>query len=293
MESKKKAKGLGRGLEALLAPNQTEEQTHSLVNLIAIAQLQAGAYQPRQYIDESALMDLVASIQAQGLLQPIVVRPIAQNRYEIIAGERRFRAAQLAGLSEIPAIVKTVSDKDAAAIALIENIQRENLNALEEAQAIQRLLDEFQYTHEQTAAAIGRSRSAVSNLLRLLQLTKPVQTMLLAGDLEMGHARALLALNHAEQIALAQKAIGQKLSVREVERLSKKSSDPKQAIVKIQKKSRDITRLEEELADQLATPVKIKLSSKGKGELIIQFANLDIFEKVIERLKSEEFSTLN
>src|SRR5450830_1139071 len=237
----KKQKGLGRGLDALLGgagdfadavPTVTGAPTS-----LSVQHMQAGKYQPRTRMDEGALAELAASIKAQGLMQPILVRPIGQNngvtRYEIIAGERRFRASQMAGLEEVPVLVKDVDDQAAAAMALIENIQREDLNPLEEAQGIQRLIDEFSFTHEQAASAVGRSRSAVSNLLRLLNLAQPVQTMLMAGDIDMGHARALLAVDPATQISLANMIIARRLSVREAEKLvanaAAESDQPKPA----------------------------------------------------------------
>ena len=217
----KKKKGLGRGLEVLLGTTPDLSSESPLVSPVSMTRLQYGKYQPRSRMDEGALNDLAASIREQGVMQPILVRPIAggSKRYEIIAGERRFRAAQISGLKEIPAIVKHVDDKTAAAMALIENMQREDLNPLEEAMGIQRLVSEFSFTHERAAQSIGRSRSAVTNLLRLLNLTEPVQTMLTAGDIDMGHARALLAVEGAVQIALATQIVAKRLSVREAEKL--------------------------------------------------------------------------
>jgi ParB family chromosome partitioning protein len=241
-------------------------------------------------MDEGALNELAASIKTQGLMQPILIRPIADNRYEIIAGERRFRAAQLAGLQDVPVLVKDVDDQAAAAMALIENIQREDLNPLEEAQGIHRLITDFNFTHEQAAGAVGRSRSAVSNLLRLLNLAKPVQTMLMAGDIDMGHARALLAVDAASQITLANQIIAKRLSVRETEKLVVRATTEAAAPNKARKqreKSRDITRLEEELSDALATSVTIKLGAKNRGQLVIEFADLDALDGVIGRLRTE------
>lgn len=293
----KKPKGLGRGLEALLggSPDLTPE-ANSAANATAtmpITALQAGKYQPRTRMDEGALNELADSIRAQGLLQAILIRPIMNGKngatHEIIAGERRFRAAQIAGLKEVPVLVREVDDKGAAAMALIENMQREDLNPLEEAQGIQRLLDEFSFTHEQAAESVGRSRSAVSNLLRLLNLAKPVQSMLMAGDIDMGHARALLAVDSATQIALANEIIARRMSVRDAEKLVVRHSTQQQARPgsAAKEKSRDITRLEEELSDALATPVTIKLGARNKGELVISFANLDQLDGVISRLRSE------
>lgn len=293
----KKPKGLGRGLEALLggSPDLTPEAT-SAANATAtmpVTALQAGKYQPRTRMDEGALNELADSIRAQGLLQAILIRPIANGKngvtHEIIAGERRFRAAQLAGLTEVPVLVREVDDKGAAAMALIENMQREDLNPLEEAQGIQRLLDEFSFTHEQAAESVGRSRSAVSNLLRLLNLAKPVQAMLMAGDIDMGHARALLAVDAATQIALANEIIAKRMSVRDAEKLVVRHTTQQQAKpgAGAKEKSRDITRLEEELSDALATAVTIKLGARNKGELVISFANLDQLDGVIGRLRAE------
>ncbi|GIZ54090.1 ParB/RepB/Spo0J family partition protein [Noviherbaspirillum aridicola] len=291
----KKTKGLGRGLDALLGGNPDIAEAVPTVagapSTLQVSQMQAGKYQPRTRMDEGALNELAASIKAQGLMQPILVRPIeGAGRYEIIAGERRFRAAQIAGLSEVPVLVKDVDDQAAAAMALIENIQREDLNPLEEAQGIHRLISDFNFTHEQAAGAVGRSRSAVSNLLRLLNLAKPVQTMLMAGDIDMGHARALLAVDSATQISLANQVVARRMSVREAEKLVVKTTTeqanagkPRQA----REKSRDISRLEEELSDALATQVVIKLGARNKGQLIIDFANLDALDDLIAKLRAE------
>ncbi len=293
----KKPKGLGRGLEALLggSPDLTPEvaTSSSATASLPVTSLQAGKYQPRTRMDEGALNELADSIRAQGLLQAILVRPITDGKpgvtHEIIAGERRFRAAQLAGLTDVPVLVREIDDKGAAAMALIENMQREDLNPLEEAQGIQRLLDEFSFTHEQAAESVGRSRSAVSNLLRLLNLAKPVQSMLMAGDIDMGHARALLAVDSASQIALATEIIAKRLSVRDAEKLvvrhaARQDGKPGGPA---KEKSRDITRLEEELSDALATQVSIKLGARNKGELVIAFASLDQLDGVIGRLRTE------
>ncbi len=293
----KKHKGLGRGLEALLGNTTTDFSTDATrvtngTATLPIKALQAGKYQPRTRMDEDALNELAASIREQGLLQAILVRLISDGRgevtHEIIAGERRFRAAQLAGLSDVPVLIKEVDDKAAAAMALIENMQREDLNPLEEAQGIQRLIDEFNFTHEQAAGSVGRSRSAVSNLLRLLNLAKPVQGMLMAGDLDMGHARALLAVDTATQITLANQIVGRRLSVREAEKLVVRASigqnDPK--TIKSKEKSRDIARLEEELSDAFAASVSIRIGARNKGELIIGFVGLDQLDGVIARLRS-------
>lgn len=286
----KKFKGLGRGLDALLGGDSDittpDANTPSELN---VTQMQAGKYQPRTRMDEGGLQELAASIKSQGIMQPILVRPVGKDKYEIIAGERRFRAAQMAGLEMLPVLVRDVDDQAAAAMALIENMQREDLNPLEEAQGIHRLISEFSFTHEQAATAVGRSRSAVSNLLRLLNLASAVQTMLMAGDIDMGHARALLAVDAATQINLANTVIAKRLSVRETEKLVSKTleelqSSPKEKSVK--EKSGDIVRLEEELSDSLATPVVFKMGAKGRGQLIIDFADLDILDGVLARLRA-------
>ncbi|WP_019139946.1 ParB/RepB/Spo0J family partition protein [Noviherbaspirillum massiliense] len=290
----KKPKGLGRGLDALLGgSSDIAEAVPSVAgapSTLSVTQMQAGKYQPRTRMDEGALNELAASIKAQGLMQPILVRPLdGDGKYEIIAGERRFRAAQIAGLTEVPVLVKDVDDQAAAAMALIENIQREDLNPLEEAQGIHRLISDFNFTHEQAANAVGRSRSAVSNLLRLLNLAKPVQTMLMAGDIDMGHARALLAVDAATQITLANQILAKRMSVREAEKLVVRATTEQDTTGKarVQKeKTRDIARLEEELSDTLATAVSIKLGAKNKGQLIIDFANLDVLDVVIAKLRA-------
>lgn len=292
MNAVAKKKGLGRGLEALLGGNPeitTAVRSEGQPNVLPLRRLQAGKYQPRTRMDEGSLQELAASIRAQGVMQPILVRPVSEEKYEIIAGERRFRAAHIAGLDEVPVLVKDVPDQAAAAMALIENIQREDLNPLEEAQGIQRLLDEFDFTHEQAAESVGRSRSAVSNLLRLLNLAQPVQTMLLAGDLDMGHARALLAVDAASQIALANQVIAKRLSVRETEKMVARALEEQNAppaAARQKEKSGDIVRLEEELSDRLATPVAFKMGPKGRGQMIIDFADLDVLDTVLARLRA-------
>ena len=286
-----KPKGLGRGLDVLLGggamdafdappkPGSEVEGTREL----PIDALLPGKYQPRTRMDEAALAELAESIREQGILQPILVRPVGEGRYEIIAGERRFRAAKLAGLDEVPVMLRDVSDQNALAMALIENIQREDLNPLEEAQAIRRLLDEFQYTHEQASEAIGRSRSATSNLLRLLNLAAPVQTMLLAGDLEMGHARALLALERAEQILAANQVVEKRLSVRETERLVvQQQAQQSQSGVSVGGSRRpidpDLQRLQELIAEHLQAAVELQANARGKGRLVIRFDSAEQFE---------------
>src|SRR3954468_18646201 len=303
----KKPKGLGRGLEALLGPTASEAaQDTSASNpglpaSLLLADMVPGTYQPRTRMDEGALYELAESIKAQGIMQPILVRKLAEGdhagKFEIIAGERRFRAAKLAGLDSVPVLVRDVPNEAAAAMALIENIQREDLNPLEEAQGLQRLVREFGHTHEQAAQAVGRSRSAASNLLRLLNLADPVQTMLMAGDLDMGHARALLALDRAAQITAANQISARKLSVREAESLVKKigaefnltSPKPKQ------EKSRDLRRVEDELSDLLTAQVEVRVKKRAKrngkveelGEVAIQFGSLEELNGLIERLRGQ------
>ena len=289
----KKLKGLGRGLDALLGGGDFASADTTQPSNLPVSQMQAGKYQPRTRMDEGALNELAASIKAQGLMQPILVRPIGQDtlsgvvKYEIIAGERRFRASQLAGLTEVPVLVRDVDDLAAAAMALIENIQREDLNPLEEAQGIHRLIADFSFTHEQAATALGRSRSAVSNLLRLMNLANPVQTMLMAGDIDMGHARALLAVDAASQITLANQVVAKRLSVRETEKLVTRTIEEAAHPVepRQKEKSGDIARLEEELSDALATPVVFKMGNKGRGQLVIDFADLDVLDGLLTRLR--------
>jgi len=292
----KKTRGLGRGLDALLGGSAsfTDEasQSGNATASLPVTALQAGKYQPRTTMDEAALRELADSIRSQGVLQAILVRPIEGSQtgatHEIIAGERRFRAAKLAGLSEVPVLVREVDDRAAAAMALIENMQREDLNPIEGAQGLQRLIDEFKFTHEQAAEAVGRSRSAVSNLLRLLNLARPVQSMLMAGDLDMGHARALLAVDTATQIVLANQISAHKLSVREAEKLATRASLARKDSPTKKKadKSRDLLRLEETLSDALATSVSIKVNSKNAGELVISFNGLDQLDQITSLLQS-------
>ena len=306
----KRNKGLGRGLDALLGGDEIARSAAAdgPVSTLALSQLQAGKYQPRTRMDESALQELAASIRTHGVMQAILVRPLASasvsgagvgadrgagaataRRYEIIAGERRFRAAQIAGLTHVPVTVREVSDELALALALIENIQREDLNPLEQAQAVKRLIDEFHYSHEQAAEAIGRSRSATSNLLRLLNLAEPVQTMLLAGDLDMGHARALLATDRAAQIMLANQVVQKRLSVREAEKLvarhitAHEGGGPR-ARGAAPAPSRDIVRLQEQLSDLLGTTVIIRSMPRGRGQLQIDFSGPDQFDGLLQRM---------
>jgi ParB family chromosome partitioning protein len=305
----KKPKGLGRGLEALLGPRVDESleaadvlgnaSSPGLSASLRLSELVPGQYQPRTRMDEGALYELAESIRAQGIMQPILVRRLTSGdnggKYEIIAGERRFRAAALAGLDSLPVLIRDVPDESAAAMALIENIQREDLNPLEEAQGLQRLVKEFGLTHELAAQAVGRSRSAASNLLRLLNLADPVQTMLMAGDLDMGHARALLSLEKASQITAASQIAAKKMSVREAESLVKKLgaefslTPPKPTPAK----SRDTRRIEEELADLLMAEVEIRVKKQVKrngrredtGEVAIQFSSMGELNGLIERLR--------
>lgn len=293
----KKPKGLGLGLEALLGPRVKEGGEMSPVaviqgapNALRLDQLQPGKYQPRTRMDEGSLYELAESIKAQGVMQPVLVRSVGEQRYEIIAGERRVRAARLAGLTEVPVLVKDVPDEAAAAMALIENIQREDLNPLEEAQGIQRLINEFSLTHEQAAQAVGRSRSAASNLLRLLNLSEPVQHMLMAGDIDMGHARALLPLDGAQQILCASEIVAKKLSVREAEKLVTKTGSTRQKpLLRVKnEKPRDLRRIEEELSDALTATVEIRVKKRTKrgeqGEVAIAFGSLDELNGLLDKL---------
>jgi ParB family chromosome partitioning protein len=301
----KKPKGLGRGLEALLGPKVDDSvaaQTaaaEGLPNTLPLSQMVPGMYQPRTRMDEGALYELAESIKAQGIMQPILVRQLHDGpnagKYEIIAGERRSRAAKLAGLDTVPVLVRDVPNESAAAMALIENIQREDLNPLEEAQGLQRLIKEFGLTHELAAQAVGRSRSAASNLLRLLNLAEPVQSMLMAGDIDMGHARALLALDRATQITAANQISAKKMSVREAESLVKKLSAEFNLVPQKPKseKSRDIKRIEEELSDLLTAQVEVRVKKRVKrhgrveemGELSIQFGSIDELNGLIDKLR--------
>ena len=278
-----KQKGLGRGLDALLAANNAPESQRQ--DTLAVGSLQPGKYQPRTRMDPGSLEELAASIKAQGLIQPISVRTVGGGRYEIIAGERRWRAAQIAGLTEVPVLIREIPDDAALAMSLIENIQREDLNPLEEAAGIQRLIDEFAMTHQQAADAVGRSRSAASNLLRLLQLAKPAQDMLMAGDIEMGHARALLPLAKAEQGRVAALVVDKGFSVRETERLVARELNPPQRKGAGRSADRDLLRLEEDLSDRLAATVKISANRKGAGSLTIRFGSLDQLDGILARLR--------
>jgi ParB family chromosome partitioning protein len=282
----KKMKGLGRGLDALLGAEPAAAPAGVAPQQLPLDQLQPGRYQPRTRMDSEALAELADSIRVQGVIQPILVRPIGDSRYEIIAGERRFRAAQMAGLAEVPVTVRDVPDEAALAMALIENIQREDLNPLEEAQGVQRLVREFDFTHEQAAAAIGRSRSATSNLLRLLNLAGPVQEMLMGGRLDMGHARALLAVDAATQVQLGHQIVLKGLSVREAEALVARTQRAQPAGGRSSPgRSRDVERLEEELSDALGATVQLKVDARGKGSVVIRVSGLDQLDGIVARLK--------
>ena len=279
-----KFKGLGRGLDALLAGSADGEAKKDVQRTLAVDRLQPGKYQPRTRMDPETLEGLAASIKAQGVMQPILVRPVGGDRYEIIAGERRWRASQVAGLREVPVLVREIPDEAALAMALIENIQREDLNPLEEAMGLQRLIDEFGMTHQQAADAVGRSRPAASNLLRLLQLAAPVQDLLLEAQIDMGHARALLPLGGADQVQVAHRAAARKLSVRQVEAMVQHLlQGPKAPAEK--PVDRDLERLQEELADLLGAPVSIRSNKKGAGRVEIAFTNLDELDSVLRRLR--------
>ena len=290
-----KKKGLGRGLEALLG-DKAQKETTAEINRLPLTSLQAGKYQPRQKMEVGALQELADSIREQGVMQPLLVRLVSPGKYEIIAGERRFRAATLAGLKEVPVLVSGANDQADAAMALVENMQREDLNPLEESQGLARLIEEFGFTHEQAAKAVGKSRSAVTNLLRLNQLAKPVQAMLLAGDIDMGHARALLPLPGASQVALAQRIAAQGLSVREAERMSTalalaggQIGDKKtktQAEAGAPSRDPDMRRLTQEIADLIGLNAEFKFKGKG-GELRIRFSQFDELDSLLKKLGVE------
>lgn len=276
-----KLKGLGRGLDALLGEGETADGERLLT--LPVESLVPGKYQPRTRMDPEALAELADSIKSQGLMQPILARPVPGGRYEIIAGERRWRASQLAGLGEVPVLVREVEDEAALKMALIENIQRENLNPLEEAQGIQRLIEEFDMTHHTAAEAVGRSRVTVTNLLRLLHLAKPVQSLLMNGDIDMGHARALLPLSPVNQVDAANEVVKRGLSVRDAERLASRALHP--AVKKTADKDRDVVRLEEELSERLAATVRIHANRKGAGRLSIDFSSLDQLDDLLKRIR--------
>jgi len=289
-----KRRGLGRGFDALLskdapAPNSVEEQAS--LKQVAVVNIQRGRYQPRSVFDEAALAELAESIKQQGIVQPVVVRPVGENeqggtQYELIAGERRWRAAQLAGLHEVPAVVRDVPDESAIAMALIENIQRENLNPLEEAVALKRLMDEFGMTHQQVAEAVGRSRAAVSNLLRLLELSLQVKPMVEAGELDMGHARALLPLPVEQQLSVAQKIVAGGLSVRATEALVRKIMQGATAEKGAEEVDNpDVTRLERDLSERLGAAVNVRYNKAGKGQLTIKYSSLDELDGILARIR--------
>ncbi len=279
-----KLKGLGRGLDALLSGD--EGRAEDALTELPVGLLKPGRFQPRTRMDPQSIAELADSIRAQGLIQPILVRPIENGKYEIIAGERRWRASQLAGLTRIPVVIRAVPDKSALAMALIENIQREDLNPLEEATGIQRLVDEFAMTHDAAAQAVGRSRSAVTNLLRLLNLSKAVQDLLMQGKIEMGHARALLAVSGSRQADLAHQIISRNLSVREAEQLVGQAEvTPRKTSRKQQRKDRDLQALEEELSEILGTAVTVKTIRGGRGKLTIHYASLDQLDNVLQKLR--------
>lgn len=289
-----KRRGLGRGFDALInkdtpAPDSPEE--NASLKQLPVANIQRGRYQPRSVFDEAALAELAESIKAQGIVQPVVVRPVGEaehggTQYELIAGERRWRAAQLAGLHEVPAVIRDVPDESAIAMALIENIQRENLNPLEEAVALKRLMDEFGMTHQQVAEAVGRSRAAVSNLLRLLELSLQVKPMVEAGELDMGHARALLPLPVEQQLAVAQKVVAGGLSVRATEALVRKIMQGDDAAAKANEAvDPDVAKLERDLSDRIGAPVVLRYNNAGKGQLTIKYSSLDELDGILARIR--------
>jgi ParB family chromosome partitioning protein len=284
-----KAKGLGRGLDALLLSGEEDvKKNEGSLQTLLISELQPGKYQPRSIMQEEALHALSQSILKQGVMQPIIVRPVGNNQYEIIAGERRWRAAKLANLNEVPVIIKNIPDESALAMALIENIQRENLNPLEEAVGIKRLIDEFNMTHEEAADAVGKSRVTVSNLLRLLTLTKPVQDRLLNGKIDMGHARALIGLEGSQQIMLCEEIIQKNLSVREVETLVKNLQNGSKTGVSPpspKKTNADVRQLEESLAETLGASVTIDAKKNGSGILKVHYRNLEQLDEILKKIK--------
>jgi len=285
-----KLKGLGRGLDALLDRDGEGGPVSERQATLRIDQLQRGRYQPRTKMDESSLEELAASIRTQGLMQPILVRPMGSNRYEIIAGERRWRAAKIAGLAEVPALVREVPDSSALAMALVENIQREDLNPLEEAGGVQRLIGEFKLTHQEAAEAIGRSRTATTNLLRLLNLQKAVQALVFDGKLEMGHARALLPLDGRQQESVAKRVADQALSVRQTEQLVNAILHPRVGARRRLAADRDIARLEEELSEEIGTKIEIKPGKKGAGKLVISYSSHDHLDDLLSKFRKRSVS---
>ena len=279
-----KNRGLGRGLDALLNNDEISQSTSSdNSNLLAVEKLVSGQFQPRKIFNQDSLKELAESIKAQGIIQPILVRMVSSDQYEIVAGERRWQAAKMANLKEVPVVIKDISDSTALAMALIENIQREDLNVIEEARGIKRLIDEFKMTHEEAAEAVGKSRTAVSNILRLLNLCEHAQKALETKKIEMGHARAILSLSSIDQTMMCQKIVNQKLSVREVEKEvlagTTKKTSPKQS------KDNDIKRLENELSDRFGNTITINHKESGKGLISFKYANLDELDKIIANLK--------
>ena len=279
-----KQKGLGRGLDALLGADMPATGDGDGLRMLRVGQMQSGKYQPRSHMDESALQTLADSIKAQGIMQPILVREVATDKYEIIAGERRWRASQLAGLEEVPVLIRDIEDESALEMALIENIQRENLNPIEEALGIKRLIDEFDMTHEKAANAVGRSRVAVSNLLRLLSLAEGVQWMLINNKLDMGHARALVGLEAAQQVMLANQIMQQNLSVREVEKLVKKATQEDKPKAQKANANRDILALQNTLSEKLGTGVTLSSKANGTGTMKINYSNLDQLDDIIAKI---------
>lgn len=277
-----KQKGLGRGLDALLSGNGNADFAEESLQSLEIAKLQPGKYQPRTNMDQVALAELAESIKAQGVMQPILVRPVNADRYEIIAGERRWRAAQLAGLTEVPALIREVSDESALAMSLIENIQRENLNPLEEAMGIQRLINEFGMTHQTAGEALGNSRSTISNLLRLLNLSAPVQELMMQGKIDMGHGRALLSLAPGQQIKIANVIVQKQLSVRETEKIVNQIEHP--ALKQVKNPDRDLLRLQEDVSERLGAQVAIKPKKNGQGNIVIHYTSLDQLDDILSKL---------
>jgi ParB family chromosome partitioning protein len=282
-------KGLGRGLDALLGGGAaTKSRDEEELAQLPVGALKPGKYQPRTRMDNASLTELAESIRARGVIQPIIVRPLGGEHYEILAGERRWRAARIAGLERVPAVIREVPDEAALGIGLIENIQREDLNPLEEANGLKRLIEEFKLTHEQVASAIGRSRAGVSNLLRLLELAAPVQAMLQDGKIDMGHARALLALSRGKQVEVAEQIVAKELSVRETERLVQQATQPPAAARSAAPSlDADGRRLQEELAEALGAPVQLKPRGASKGSVVIDYASLDELQGLVKRLKGE------
>ena len=285
-----KMKGLGRGLDALLDRESDDAPVAEHQATLRVDQLQRGRYQPRTKMDEASLQELASSIRKQGLMQPILARPLDRDRFEIIAGERRWRAAKIAGLEEVPVLVREVPDSAALAMALVENIQREDLNPLEEANGVQRLIDEFKLTHQEAAEAIGRSRAATTNLLRLRNLQKPVQALLFDGKIEMGHARALLALEGRRQESVAKRVASRGLSVRQTEELVNAIVHPSSKARRRVHTDRDVARLEEELSEEIGTTIQIKPGKKGAGKLVVAYASPEHLDDLLSRFRRKRLS---